>query len=135
MTEDEQKRVFSKNLTHFIEQKGVTQRDVAQAIGVTPQSLNQWCMGTSLPRMGKIQKLASYFNVNTTSLIDDVDSGTQDYYFNEETAKAAQEMFENKDLRVLYDAARDASPEDLRAAYQVLMALKAKERGRNDEPC
>lgn len=50
------------------------------------------------------------------------------YYFNDETAKIAQEMYENTELRALFDAARDAKPEDLNAVYDVLMALKRKEK-------
>lgn len=54
------------------------------------------------------------------------------YYLNDETAKMAQALFENRDLRVLFDAARDATPEDLKTTYDMLMALKRKERGEND---
>ena len=55
------------------------------------------------------------------------------YYLNEETAKVAQEIFENKELRVLFDAARDANPEDLRTTYDMLMALKRKEQNTDDD--
>ena len=58
---------------------------------------------------------------------------TQKYYLNEETAKVAQEIFENKELRVLFDAARDANPEDLRTTYDMLMALKRKEQNTDDD--
>ena len=51
---------------------------------------------------------------------------------NEETAAIAQDIFENKELRLLFDAARDADPEDLETVHNMLMALKRKERGEND---
>lgn len=44
----------------------------------------------------------------------------------------AQALFENRELRVLFDAAKDASPEDLKTTYDMLMALKRKERGNNE---
>lgn len=50
------------------------------------------------------------------------------YYFNDETAAIAQEIFENKELRMLFDASRNAAPEDLLAAREVVLALKRKER-------
>ena len=53
-----------------------------------------------------------------------------DYYIDDDTAQVAQEIYENKDLKLLFDAARDASPEDLKTAHNILMALKAKEQGR-----
>ena len=47
-----------------------------------------------------------------------------DYYTNPETAKLAQELFENHDLRILFDAARDSDPKDLQMAADLLKRLK-----------
>ena len=55
------------------------------------------------------------------------------YYLNDETAKMAQEIFDNKELRMLFDAARDAAPEDLEAAHTMILALKRKERKNIDD--
>ena len=52
---------------------------------------------------------------------------------NDETAKAAQEIFENKELRALFDVARDADPEDLKALHNMALALRRKERGDQDD--
>ena len=80
-----------------------------------------------------MQKIADYFGVTIDYLMngDDSEKG-QSYYLNEETAEMAQTLFENRDLRVLFDAAKDASPEDLKTTYDMLMALKKKERGENE---
>ena len=44
-------------------------------------------------------------------------------------------MATNPDLRMLYDIERDMDPEDLRAVYNVAMALKRKtERLDSDDP-
>ena len=53
------------------------------------------------------------------------------YYLNEETAAIAQDIFESKELRLLFDAARDATPEDLKLTHDMLLALKRKEKGNN----
>lgn len=52
---------------------------------------------------------------------------------NDETAKVAQEIFENKELRALFDVQKDMEPEDLRALYNMALALKRKERGNIDD--
>lgn len=70
MTDEMQKKVFSQNLRRYIEMSMSTQREIAQSIGVSPQTFNTWCMGVALPRMGKIQQLADYFGVEKTDLID-----------------------------------------------------------------
>ena len=70
MTEDEQKVIFSTNLNHLLDKYDKLQKEVAADIGVTPQRFNQWVKGQGVPRMHIIQKLADYFNVQKTDLID-----------------------------------------------------------------
>ena len=70
MTDEEQKEVFSKNLSHYISIFEKTQKEVADAISVSPQTFNTWTQGIALPRMGKIQSLANYFNINKSDLLD-----------------------------------------------------------------
>lgn len=62
-------------------------------------------------------------------LTGELSSQAKSYYTNPETAKIAQEIYENKDLSLLFDAARDAEPEDLQTVHTMLLALKKKERG------
>lgn len=59
--------------------------------------------------------------------------GGEIYYLNDETAKVAQEIFENKELRALFDVQKDMEPEDLRALHNMALALKRKERGNIDD--
>ena len=70
MADEEQKKIFSKNLNNYLTLTNKTQREVAEAIGVSPQTFNTWCQGIALPRMGKVQLLADYFKIGITDLID-----------------------------------------------------------------
>lgn len=82
----------------------------------------------------RILEIAKYFDVSMEYLMTGEEKDSEaGYYFNEETAKAAQEIFENKELRMLFDAARDADPEDLKALHNMALALKRKERGNVDD--
>lgn len=80
----------------------------------------------------RLQDIAKYLGVSSEYLLNGDEKESDKYYLNDETAEMAQAMFENRDLRVLFDAARYASPEDLKTTYDMLMALKRKERGEND---
>ena len=91
-------------------------------------------LGKSTPNAAKIQKIADYFEVSVDYLMTGGEP-EDGYYLNKETAKVAQEIFENKELRMLFDASRDADPEDLRTIHSMLLALKRKERGNSDEGC
>ena len=138
MTDAEQKQIFAKNLLTFLEKNGKTQREVADSISVSPQTFNTWCQGIALPRMGKIQKLADYFNVDKTFLIDQkpiTETPDEPYYLNDETRQIAQEAFENPELRTLFHVARDIPPERLKAHIEFMKSLKAQEKGDPDEPC
>lgn len=136
MSEEDYKKIFSKNLNYFMTLNEKTQIDIINDLGFNKSSVSTWCNGTRLPRMDKVDTLAKYFGIKRSDLIEDKTSHQDDgYYLNKETAKAAQEIFENKELRALFDAARDATPDDLRTTYDMLMALKRKERGDSDEGC
>lgn len=126
MTDKEQKMIFSTNLNRLLSATGKTQKEVAEVIGVSPQTFNTWCRGIALPRMGKVQRLADYFGVNKSDLIDEVPKTGQEegYYINDETAKVAQEIFDDPDLRALFSAARDAKPDDLKMAAEMLRRFK-----------
>lgn len=71
MTDSTQKKIFSKNLNNLIASSNKTQKEIADSIGVSPQTFNTWCQGIAIPRMGKVQALADYFSVGKTDLIDD----------------------------------------------------------------
>ena len=75
MADEEQKKIFSRNLNNYLSLNNKTQKEVADAIGVSPQTFNTWCQGIGLPRMGKVQLLADYFNIGKTDLIDEKTEG------------------------------------------------------------
>lgn len=74
MTEEEQKKIFSKNLNYFIANSGKQQKEVASDLGISPTTFNTWCVGKIMPRMGKVQAIADYFGIGKSDLIDDKSS-------------------------------------------------------------
>lgn len=71
MTDKEQKVVFAKNLQRYLYESGKTQKEVADIIHVNAPTFNSWVKGVSIPRMGKVQRLADYFGISVTDLIDE----------------------------------------------------------------
>ena len=71
MVKDKQKAIFSENLNSYIAKSEKTQLEIAKSIGVSPQTFNTWCKGIAIPRMGKVQALADYFNINKSDLIEE----------------------------------------------------------------
>lgn len=82
MTDDEQKRIFARNLTHYVNDSGKMQKDIAKDLGVPIQTFNGWCNAVSIPTMGKVQKIADYFHIGKTDLLDN--KGYQTFSFSDE---------------------------------------------------
>lgn len=78
MTDIEQKKIFARNLNKLLELNEKSQREVAEAIDVSPQTFNTWCQAIAIPRMGKVQRLADYFHVPKSYLIDDAPAAESD---------------------------------------------------------
>lgn len=82
---------------------------------------------TITPSAENLQKVANALGVSVDYIMKGEDA--EKYYLNDETAEIAQEIYENKEMRILFDAARDAEPDDLKAVYDMLLHLKRKEKG------
>lgn len=130
MGEDYYKQIFSKNLRYYMNLHGKSQTDLINDLHINKSAISTWYNGTRLPRMDKVDMLAKYFNINRSDLIEEKkEMDQQSYYLNPETSKIAQEIYDNKELSLLFDAAKDADPEDLQTVHSMLMALKRKEQG------
>lgn len=118
------------------EVKGVKPSEVSRATGVATATLSSWKSGKYTPGIDKLKKIADYFDVSVEYITQDVKNPQRQtgYYLDDETAQAAQEIFENKELRALFDVQRDMDPDDLRALHSMALALKRKERYNGDDP-
>lgn len=113
----------------LLQKHGVSTYKVAKETGIAQSVFSSWKNGISTPKQDKMQKIANFFNVSVEYLMTGKEKeGGEKYYLNDETAQIAQEIFENKELRLLFDTAKDAQPEDLQTVHQMLLALKRKER-------
>ena len=109
-------------------ERKISQGNLEKELGFSNGSISKW--KTSMPKPERLQKIAGYFGVTVDYLMTGNESdGKERYYTNDETASIAQEIFDNKELRLLFDAAKDAQPDDLQTVHQMLLALKRKERG------
>lgn len=71
----------------------------------------------------RLKAIADYFGVSMEYFLSDEDPA-EGYYINPQTAAVAQEIFENKDLRALFDAAQNSNPKDLQLAAEMLRRFK-----------
>lgn len=65
------KEIFAKNLSYYLERSGKTQKEIAEMLGVSPASFNNWIKGVKYPRIDKIEQLANYFHILKSDLIEE----------------------------------------------------------------
>lgn len=68
---ERQRQIFSENLRRLLKESDKTQKELAEAIGESQQVVNTWAIGRSIPRMGRVQKLADFFRVEKSVLVDE----------------------------------------------------------------
>lgn len=126
--------MYYENFERLCNLNNVRPGTVSKATGISTATLTSWKQGKYTPKQDKLQLIADYFNVSLEYLMtgEEKECGEM-YYTNEETAKMAQKIFDNKKLHMLFDALQDAEPDDLDAVNSVVLALKRKERGNVDD--
>lgn len=71
MSNDENiKAIFRNNLARLLEQKNVPQRALAQFVGVSTATVSDWKNGKKMPLMDKIDRIASFFHVERSDLLN-----------------------------------------------------------------
>lgn len=123
----------------YREENGLSMDDLAQRcnlskgyISMLEKGINYRTGKPIAPTTATIQKLAVAMRMDVNTLISELDENTpvivnesSDYYYlNPETAQMAQELFDNPNMRILFDAARDCKPEDLQMAADMLNRFK-----------
>ena len=106
------REVFRRNFRQIYIERGLTQQDVADAVGVSRSTVSCWLLGKAYPRADVVDKLSKYLGVPVSALV--VDENAED---------VAEEISEEQ--QILFRLARDARPEALRAAAAVLKSMES----------
>ncbi len=116
---------FNEMLKYLRQRAGYSQQDLADLLKISKSTIGMYEQGRRSPDYETLEKIADIFNVDMNFLMGGkTKESTPEYYINPETVKLAQELFENHDLRILFDAARDSDPKDLQMAADLLKRLK-----------
>lgn len=63
--------IFSRNLRYQMELHNKSRQDISDALGISYFTVTSWANGTKYPRMDKVEKLAAYFGVLKSDLIEE----------------------------------------------------------------
>lgn len=72
------KKVFARNLKHYMDRAGMNQKEMAKIAGVSAPAFSDWINAIKYPRIDKIEILANYFGIAKSDLIEDKTNNTTD---------------------------------------------------------
>lgn len=72
------KDILSKNLKKYIAKSGKDRMQIAEELNLSYSTLTEWVNGKKYPRINNIEKLADYFNVSKSDLIEDFEEKKMD---------------------------------------------------------
>ena len=105
---------FSQILKELRIRMNLTQLDLANKLGISRSSIGMYENGVREPDFETLEAIADFFSVDMDFLLGREGASHHGYYLDEEAAKIAQEIYENPDLRILFDTTRKVKPEDLK---------------------
>ena len=62
---------IGQNIRNLRESHGLSQTELGKIAGVTDKAVSTWEIDAKIPRMGAVQKMAEYFHVPKSTILDD----------------------------------------------------------------
>lgn len=123
------------NLEKILHNRGLKAYDIIKGTNISPGTLSAWKKGDYIPKENTRRKIADYLNISLYEL----DTGQTEpkistegdiWYFDNETAKLAEEIQKDPQRKLLFEAARNVSPENIELAIN--MFKQFQETNKND---
>lgn len=120
---EQSKMNFPKLLKYYLSMNDMSQKDLADKLGVQESTVSMWCNGSRVPPMKRIAQIAETLNITTSDLVTNEDSNDNSYYLNDDAREMAQFMFDNPEYKVLFDATRNVKKEDIEFVKEMIDRL------------
>lgn len=121
------KMEFGERLKDLRAGRHISQVKLAEDIGVSKSLIGMYENGKRQPSKQILETLGDYFNVSIDYLTGREDASV--YYLDPETAEMAQYMKDRPEMKILFKAAKDATPDDLMKAARIVDLLKGEDDG------
>lgn len=115
------------------EELGLTQRELADAIGIDRTAIAKYESGASGAKSEMLEKLATFFGVTTDYLLGRSDTKTpapvsRDGLDDPEILAYLQMIRDDPRYRMMFDLTRDATLEEIKATAAFLKALREQDQ-------
>ena len=113
------KQIMSRNIQKYMALHNMTRTDLCEALGVKYTTLTDWIKGNTYPRIDWIEKMANYFEIRKSDLVEDSISFDSAYTLSRDSLDAnnLHISFTEKQIITAY---RRASPAIQQAVLKLL---------------
>lgn len=115
---------FAERLRLLRKQRNLSQQQLADKLGISNSTISMYERGEREPDFEMLELIGDYFNVDTNYLLGKEIGST--YYLDPEVAELAKSLYERPEMRVLFDASKNATTEDVQMAAELLDRLSKK---------
>ena len=63
---------IAENIKRIRLEHGLSQAELGKIAGVSDKAVSTWELGLKTPRMGAVEKMANYFGITKSAIVDDV---------------------------------------------------------------
>ena len=122
MPEYETKKIFAGNLTRFLETQNITQIELAKRMNVAASTVSSWCSGEKMPRMDKVEWMASFFGVSVTDLMNPYNP----------TPDSPRDILEDIDI-AFYGEFKELSEDDKQTVRDMVTLMRERRAKRQEK--
>lgn len=114
------KEIMAKNILRLMELHDKDRKQVCNDLGISYTTFTDWVKARTYPRIDKIELMAKYFGVQKADLVEEYKPEEQAYYLDDETKEYVDFLHKNPEHKVLFDASRKVSKEDINKALKAI---------------
>lgn len=114
---------FAERLRDLRTQRGLSQIELAKRLGLSNSTISMYERGEREPDFETLDLIGDFFNVDVNYLLGKEIGST--YYLDPQAAEMAKEVFDREELRILFDAVKDVSKEDIEFVTKMVKGLKS----------
>lgn len=102
-------------------ERGIAISRLEKELGIAHGSIRRW--NVSQPSGETLGKVADYFGVSVDFLLGRTEHG---YYADQDAVILAQQLKDRPEMKILFDATRDVSAEDLQFVVDMINRMKRR---------
>lgn len=108
---------FSEKLIELRKSRGLSQQQLAEALGLSRSAIGMYETGKREPDMDVLRVFSDFFMVDMNTLVSPASGDTN------ELTELLETLRSREDMRMLFKLAKDATPDDVRKAVEIIEGL------------